>query len=137
MVSERAKRFVNVLTRFSSHFTRNRDAASVTLIGGAITFIVSLVIFYFTLTSGTVTLLNNFSYDVLEVIFPGFIEILIAWIMIRREDLSKILGGLAILFGLVSLPGSDGGLFIGFILVFIGGFMSVLYKPMRKTSTVL
>ncbi len=38
------------------------------------------------------------------------------------------MGGLGILMGIISLPGSEGGLLIGFILVVIGGVMSMLYR---------
>ena len=56
------------------------------------------------------------------------VEVLASILLFSRVSLHRSMGGLGILMGIISLPESEGGLLIGFILVVIGGIMSILYR---------
>ncbi len=132
MDNQRAKKIISSLQKFLSHFTFNRDAAAVVLAGGVVTLLVSLSIIVLSIQDGEFLLHYNYISEIFLGILPGVLEIISGAYMARRDDKHSFLGGISILFALISLPGSDGGLFIGFILVFIGSIMSVLFKgPFR------
>lgn len=128
MVSERTKNAGKALLRFSSYFRENRDAATVMLIGGIITFIVSVSIIYLSILNGNFQKTDNAIIEILTDAIAPILEIVASVVMFKRVDLHRSMGGLGILMGIISLPGSEGGLLIGFILVMIGGVMSMLYR---------
>ena len=129
MVSERNRKIGRSLSRFFSYFRQNRDAATVMLAGSIVTMIVSIVIVYLSVITGNINKSNNLLIEIGTGIIPPLIEISASLVMFFKESMSKSMGGLGVLMALLSLPGSEGGLLIGFILVLIGGAMSILYKP--------
>ena len=128
MVSERNRKIGRFLSRFFSYFRQNRDAATVMLAGSIVTMIVSIVIVYLSVITGNINKSNNLLIEIGTGIIPPLIEISASLVMFFKESMSKSMGGLGVLMALLSLPGSEGGLLIGFILVLIGGAMSILYK---------
>ncbi|MHB1439803.1 MAG: DUF6114 domain-containing protein [Cuniculiplasma sp.] len=128
MVSERNRKIGRSLSRFFSYFKHNRDAATVMLAGSIVTMIVSIVIVYLSVITGNINKSNNLLIEIGTGIIPPVIEISASLVIFLKESMSKSMGGLGVLMALLSLPGSEGGLLIGFILVLIGGAMSILYK---------
>ena len=128
MVSERAKKAGRALLKFSSYFRENRDAATVMFIGAFITFVISLSILYLSIQNGSFLKADNAIFEIMTDAIAPILEIVASVVMFRRVYLHRSMGGLGILMGIISLPGSEGGLLIGFILVVIGGVMSMLYR---------
>ena len=128
MASERAKSAVKSLTVFFSHFRNNRDAAAVMLVGSIITLLVSIPILYISIQTGHFQQINNAIFESVADVVSPVVEVLASILLFSRVSLHRSMGGLGILMGIISLPGSEGGLLIGFILVVIGGIMSILYR---------
>ena len=124
------------LRKFFSYFSifnRNRDAATVVMIGGIITFIVSIIILTLLLGNSD-TSTDEYVLFLIGALIPSLMEIFAAIMMWRREDMSKIMGTVAVLGSILSLIDSEGGLAIGFFLALFGGIMSLFYYPQRKSS---
>lgn len=128
MVSDRTKKAGRALLKFSSYFRENRDAATVMLAGAVITLIVSISVLYLSILNGSFVKTDNAIFEVLTDAMAPVLEIVASVVMFKRVDLHRSMGGLGILMGIISLPGSEGGLLIGFIFVVIGGAMSMLYR---------
>jgi hypothetical protein len=128
MVSDRIQRTANAMNRVASYFTYNRDAAVVLLSGGVITTIVSILTIGLSISHGEFNTMDTILQEVVLGIAPAIAEVIIAISMMKFDKKHRILGLIGLLAGLVSLPGTDGGLFIGFILVLIGSVMSILFR---------
>ncbi len=134
MVTDRIQKTTNVLHRIGSYFTYNRDAAVVMLSGGIITTIVSILVIGLSASKGEFNTPIVVAQEIGTGIAPAVAEVAIAIAMMKYDRKHRLLGLLGLLAGLISLPGTDGGLFIGFILILIGSIMSVFFRgPYRST----
>lgn len=134
MVTDRIQKTTNVLQRIGSYFTYNRDAAIVMLAGGIITTITSALVIILSASKGEFNTTSMVAQEIGTGIAPAIAEVSIAIAMMKYDRKHRLLGFTGLLAGLISLPGTDGGLFVGFILVLIGSLMSILFRgPYRST----
>ncbi len=133
MVSERIKNTAEAMNRIASYFTYNRDAAYVLLAAGVEIAIVSIIAIILSIQGGTFNTTLIYVQEIGAGILPALVEIVIAALMVKNDSKHFSLGFLALIVGLISLPGTEGGLFIGFILVLIASVMSMLFRgPFRS-----
>lgn len=106
---------------------RNLDASVVAGVGGLVILYVGLIGLRLVLFGG-----DTAATDLTEVIAGtlwGILIITFSFLMFLDLKRNRIYGAAIIILSLASWYGTSGGLFIGFVLAFLGGIMGYAWKP--------
>lgn len=106
---------------------RNLDASIVSGIGGLVILYVGLIGLRLVLLGG-----DTATLDISEVLAGttwGILIIIFSTLMLLDLKRNRIYGAAIILLSFASWYGTSGGLFIGFVLAFLGGIMGYSWKP--------
>lgn len=113
---------------------RNLDAAVVAGLGGALILYVGIVGLRLVLLGG-----DTASADRLEVIAGllwGILILAFSALMFLDLKRNRLYGILILILSFASWYGTSGGLFVGFVLAFLGGIMGYSWKPRDSHSAV-
>ena len=108
------------------------DSSIVSIIGGIIILYVGVYGLYILLTVGSYSV-----YDLLEVIFGttwGLLIVVFSVLLFFDRNRHRKYGSAIIILSFASWYGTSGGLFVGFILAFLGGIMGLAWKPARQKT---
>jgi Family of unknown function (DUF6114) len=103
-------------------------AGVLTILGG---FFILVGGFFFALIGAAFAIFGFHSSFFLLGLLLGLVTLVIGFLMIAVPVGHSILGALAVICALVSVPLALGGLVIGFILTLIGGLLAIAWKRPR------
>ncbi len=106
------------------------DSSIVSILGGIIILYVGVYGLYILLTVGSYSV-----YDLLEEIFGsiwGLLIVVFSILLFFDRNRHGKYGAAIIILSFASWYGTSGGLFVGFILAFLGGIMGLTWKPAKQ-----
>lgn len=113
---------------------RPLGAGVATLVGGFFILIGGVLVALF---GWFVSALSGLSSGLFEVgLVLGLLTMLTGALMITIPQGHAVWGILAIVFALVAIPFALAGLVIGSLLTFVGGALSIGWRPPRPSSTI-
>ena len=106
------------------------DSSIVSILGGIIIMYVGIYGLYILLNAGSYSV-----YDLLEEISGsvwGVLILLFGALLFFDRNRHRKYGAAIIILSFASWYGTSGGLFVGFILAFLGGIMGIAWKPAKQ-----